>query len=146
MKKIALLIRKPNEWALWGRFDDDAAAERSYNTKIKGRGITAWAWWGPATTAKKMLKDPSYDPDTDIDVLFKRVDDLLSSGNFAACDKFLDAFDVNAHDTNLLVGVLSITVNAKDGLEARPRLVERVEARLMQLAPDRIDGLMSGLR
>lgn len=62
---VVLLIRVAFPSPRWERYDNyqtDADAERAWNTRIKGRGITAMAWWGPAATAEKMLTDPSFDP------------------------------------------------------------------------------------
>ena len=85
-------------------------------------------------------------PDSAIDVLFAEFDDLLSGGDFAAADDVLTGLDLYRLDTSLLVGALSISAAASEHLPGRGRFVERVEARLQQLAPGRVERLMSGLR
>lgn len=80
-----------------------------------------------------------------IDELFERVDGWHSAGEFARTDAYLRALDVSTLDTYKVVAVLSITLPAKDKLEARGAFVERARKRLLELAPDRIEGLMQGL-
>lgn len=59
LKPIVLLIRASGgvepSWKLWDYYDDDAAAEREYYTHIRGKGVTAWAWWGSRVDAEMML-------------------------------------------------------------------------------------------
>lgn len=63
-RPITLLVRTVNgKWARYGTYATADSAEAIYETRIRGRGITGWAWWGPTSEAKKMLSDPSYDPD-----------------------------------------------------------------------------------
>ena len=71
MKKrpIVLLIRRIVDdapvWLLHSEHCTEEHAERSWERQIKGRGVTAWSWWGPRRIADKMLADAQYDPDTD---------------------------------------------------------------------------------
>jgi hypothetical protein len=62
---VMLLIRRIVDdapiWLLHSRHTSMEAAESTYRTRIKGRGITAWAWWGPTRIAEKMLLDPNYE-------------------------------------------------------------------------------------
>jgi hypothetical protein len=90
------------------------------------------------------LKDS--DIDTAIDILFEHVDDLLCAGEFAKVDDIIRQADVTRMDTFLLVAVLSCTCCAKDILKEYPGLVERVEQRLLEIAPDRLELLMEGFR
>jgi hypothetical protein len=83
--------------------------------------------------------------DAAIDLLFEVVDDWFLARQFEQCDRFLADLDITRLDTNLLVGVLSITYAAKDKLQERAALVPQVRARLEQLAPGRADRLMEGL-
>jgi hypothetical protein len=59
---ISLLVRRtdPVRWVLWRRFDSAAEAEAEYETRIRGKGITAWTWIGATDEADKMLLDPEY--------------------------------------------------------------------------------------
>ncbi len=90
-----------------------------------------------------LVKREEIDPA--IDLLFEKIDDLLVDGHFTACDDILRAIDVSRLDTNLLVAVLSITVAAREHLPYRVRWLERATQRLMELSPDRIEGLLAGL-
>lgn len=84
--------------------------------------------------------------DDAVDIIFDRLDDALCEGDFRACDSVLRATDLSRLDTHAIVGFLSITLAAREQLHERSRFVTRAERRLRVLAPDRIDGLMSGLR
>lgn len=86
------------------------------------------------------------EPDDAIDVLFDHLDRLLDSGDFEKCDGVLMTIDVKRLDTNLLVALASITRVAKDELAKRAQLMDRVETRLRELAPDRTDRLLANLR
>lgn len=85
-------------------------------------------------------------PDPAIDILFDHVNDLLFEDQFTKCNDLLHAVDLKRLDTNLLVALLSITAPARDVLSDREWLVKRIEDRLLELAPDRVEKLMSGLR
>lgn len=80
--------------------------------------------------------------DQAIDVLFENVDDL----GLDACDRFLRVVDLNRLEAHLLVGVLSITLSRAADLPYRPKVVELVERRLQEIAPERVARLMNGLR
>lgn len=86
-----------------------------------------------------------HDPDAAIDVLFARVDDWLSAGEFHHCNTLLQTMDTQRLDTNLLVAVLSATHRVAEYLPDRPAFVHRVRARLQDLAPDRVERLLTGL-
>jgi hypothetical protein len=78
-------------------------------------------------------------------ILFERMDELLSAGKFQLCDDLLRSIDLQRLDTNLVVAVLSITLVAADHLPYRQRFVERAVQRLEHLAPERVDRLLDGL-
>lgn len=62
---IDLLIRHafPSpHWERWDSYQTEEDAEREWRSRIRGRGLTAMAWWGPHETALRMLADPNYDP------------------------------------------------------------------------------------
>lgn len=63
VRPVVLLVRYVNRWREWGRYETAGDAEFAWRTQIKGRGVTSWAWWGPADRAARALADPSYDPD-----------------------------------------------------------------------------------
>jgi hypothetical protein len=61
---VTLIIRRIVEgkpvWVFYSGHGSMALAEATYNARIRGQGITAWAWWGPTRIAEKMLADPNY--------------------------------------------------------------------------------------
>lgn len=63
--RVTLLIRRIVDekpvWLLHSQHISMEAAAATYKDRIRGRGITAWAWWGPTRVAKKMLRDPFYE-------------------------------------------------------------------------------------
>jgi tetratricopeptide (TPR) repeat protein len=81
-----------------------------------------------------------------IDLVFERIDALLREGRFDSCDEVLRAVDTRRLSTSLMVAFLSITLAAKDELKSRAALVDRIEARLGDVEPERLEGLLSGLR
>lgn len=86
------------------------------------------------------------EPDDAIDLLFDHVDRLLQSGEFRACDDLLKTIDAGRLDTNLMIAVLTITRSSAAQLPGRSRFVRRVEGRLRELAPTRVERLLSDLR
>lgn len=120
---------------LWG--EDGAIAE----TEFRKDTVSAPTWLDTVYSLVARGK-----PDDAIDVLFDRVDDLLIAGEFPRCNDLLHAVDLARLDIDLLVALLSITLRAAPHLPDRPWLVQRVEKRLREIAPDRIEGLMRGLR
>ena len=87
-----------------------------------------------------------YTTDDAVYKLFTRVDDQLLDGDFAQVDDLILTVDLEQLDTTRIVALLSITAAARHKLIHRADFVTRVEQRLLVLAPDRIDGLMKGLR
>lgn len=82
------------------------------------------------------------DFDRAIDVVFENVE-LLTDNQ---CDLMLRSVDLARLEANLLVGLLSITLERRERLPYRDQFVRGVEARLRVLAPERLAGLMVGLR
>lgn len=83
-----------------------------------------------------------------IDNLFRRIDELAFQEKFDEIDEFIDEFDVENSCTYMCVAILSITSAPSffGMLESRKSLVKRVESRLLDIAPDRVDSLMKNLR
>jgi len=79
-------------------------------------------------------------------LLFDQVDELLDAGDVAGCNKVLEAVELERLDSNLLIGVLSVTVPAAPHLPFRPTLVRQIEGILTRTDPERVERLMSGLR
>ena len=80
-----------------------------------------------------------------LDVLFNHIDDMLCDGDFQKCDDVIQRIDLERLDTNLLVGVLSITLAAREKLSRRAQVVQAIRKRLEILAPGRVEALMSEL-
>lgn len=83
--------------------------------------------------------------DAAIDELFSRIDEKLRAGDFAGVDAEMQAVDVSALTTTMLLAWLSITASASGALRMRATLVSRVRARLEQTEPSRADALLAGL-
>ncbi len=69
--------------------------------------------------------------DAAIDRLFDLFDDLHFAGRFEESDSKLYAGGLDRLNDKLLVGLLTITVPARDHLPSRPALVQRVEELLL---------------
>ena len=81
--------------------------------------------------------------DTDLDVIFDHIDDLLIAGEFARVECVLALVDVTRLSTDAMVGFLSITLAAKSKLPYRRAFVAMVRAALADL-PGK-GGLLKGL-
>jgi len=79
--------------------------------------------------------------DSAIDMLFRRVDNQLLAGRFVCVDELLCLVDLERLSISLLLAVLTITAAGRP-----PAFYERAEQRLQQLAPDRVEALLKGLR
>lgn len=80
------------------------------------------------------------------DLIMHHLDEWMLHDEFDQCDVFLTTVDLERLEPYTIVVVLAITVCAKDKLFFRKQFVERVEARLKALVPDRTEQLMEGLR
>lgn len=84
--------------------------------------------------------------DSATNILFREVDERFCAGEFSLCNEELKEIDVKRLDTNLLVGLLTITHAAKENLPYREEMVQKIEDQLRILAPDRVDRLMDRRR
>lgn len=84
--------------------------------------------------------------DAALDLLFKTFDDLYDEGGFAECDAHIQAMDLDKLGVCLVVGVLSITLTPREKLASREEFLQRAESYLQRVVPDRLDGLLKGLR
>ena len=87
----------------------------------------------------------SEEPENAIDVLFEKVNCLLKNNCFEECDNFLKEIEVDRLNIHLLIGVLSITLCAKDKLFFRESFLTKVEKLLNKKAPERVGMLLKGL-
>lgn len=92
----------------------------------------------------RLVKNDSIDPA--IDLLFDKISQMIEDEDFSDCDQLIRVIDTDQLDTNLLVAVLSVTLPVSNLLLHRRALIERVEKRLLDIAPERLDNLLSGLR
>ncbi len=85
--------------------------------------------------------------DDALDLLYEVIDDLLVSGSFGACERMLGKMDLNRMNADTLVGVLSITLPAKNLLAARERFLHSVDKHLRRsLSSEQTQDLLRGLR
>ncbi len=66
------------------------------------------------------------DKDRALDLLFETMDEFMWDGRFDVVDKLLQGFDINKCSLTLAVGMLSITLAAKDELPSRAALWDAV--------------------
>jgi hypothetical protein len=81
------------------------------------------------------------DTDDAIDVLYDRVDSMLTAGDWAATEAAVQALDEQRLDVALLVAAISITRPAAERLPSRLKLI----ARLREVEPTRAERLLQGL-
>lgn len=127
---------------------DDAAIQRTFVVRLmqdqrqpSPSPANAPTWLGDVYSLVRRNQ-----PDAAVDILFRHVDDMLLKDEFSRCNALLRAIDLKRLDTNLIVAVLSITVEVSSQLSYRSRFVGRAEKRLQELAPERVERLLSGLR
>jgi len=89
---------------------------------------------------------PGEDTEDKMDFLFDHMDNLYWAGKFEEAEAYANGLDLTGLSTTLLVSVLSITLCVKDKFKDRAGLVLRVESRLRELVPDRVNGITEGLR
>ena len=81
-----------------------------------------------------------------MDHFFDLFDDLLLEGRFEKIDNILLSLETDTLSSEVLVGLLSITLAAKEELKHREKFVEKAERRMRRIDPDRADNLIEGLR
>lgn len=81
-----------------------------------------------------------------IDLLFEKVDHMLIEGQMRECDLLLQGIDLARLESNMLVGLLSVTLEAGDYLPYRRELFSRIEQIFTKTSPERVERLLVGLR
>ena len=76
--------------------------------------------------------------DNEIDIIYDRIDDLLSDGKFNEVDNMLKNLDVNRIDEDEMLSYLTITAAAKNILLNRKAFFEKVKTKL---SPEVLSGL-----
>lgn len=84
------------------------------------------------------------DTESGLDAIFDAVDTALLAGRFRECNRALASVNVDEWPTDLLVGLLSITLAASDKLSARAAFFERARRALKERGEDTAD-LLVGL-
>jgi hypothetical protein len=84
--------------------------------------------------------------DAALDLLLDRLDDALSAGDLAQCEEALVALDVGRLNIEACLTVLAVTRAARQELRGRASFLKRAEGRVSELAPDRAEVLLQGLR
>ena len=85
-----------------------------------------------------------HDIEDALDVIFEAVDLALLAGKFRECDRALASVNVDEWPTDLLGGLLSITLAASHELPARAAFFERTRRVLIERGDD-TPGLLDGL-
>ena len=80
-----------------------------------------------------------------MDILYEKIDDLFIEEKFCKVDEILTRLDLERLDANLLAGVLTITLPAKDSLKKHAELFDRIAAILRKRLPDRAEAILRGL-
>ncbi len=83
-----------------------------------------------------------------LDNMFHIVDRAFTDGKFGEVNAAIEAADLTKLDLDTWIGLLSITLCAKNKLPARTALVVNIETRLRVAGESekRIEGLLGGLR
>lgn len=84
--------------------------------------------------------------DDSLDVLYEHADDLMLEGRFSELDGVVGQVDVEGMSLDLMIGFLTITNLAKEHLPSRATLVTAIETRIREIAPEREESLLRGLR
>jgi hypothetical protein len=85
--------------------------------------------------------------DRAIDLLFEKIDDLLSAGTFSVCDSVLDKADLRKLDVDLTVAFLVITLPAKKRLERRAKFFNKArKAFTTKYGRSEADRILQGLK
>ena len=86
----------------------------------------------------------AHDTEAGLDAIFDAVDTALLASRFRECDRALASVKVSEWPTDLLIGLLSITLAASHRLPARPAVFERTRRVLIERGDDAaalLDGL-----
>lgn len=68
--------------------------------------------------------------DAALDLLYDSIDELLKTGKFNEVDEILSQMDVSEYSADILLGVLTATLPARDELKSRPQFFREVEQSL----------------
>lgn len=77
--------------------------------------------------------------------LFDEIDEMCEHGAFADIDVLLSELDLSDMSTSLIIGLLSVTLPAKDLLPTRVGILSQARKTLSEREPERVDRLLKGL-
>ena len=80
-----------------------------------------------------------------LDYIFEWFDDQFRDSNFSECNTLIGTVDISRLSSTALIGILSITLNAKENLDARSGLLEKIKARFQFERPNDVERLLRGL-
>ena len=83
-------------------------------------------------------------PDSALDLIYDRVDELLHGAEWSACAAVLDDIDVSKCSTDILLALLTATLPAKSRIPSRGGFLERV-GRELRARGENEDRLLAGL-
>lgn len=74
--------------------------------------------------------------DPGLDYLYKTIDDLLLDEQYATCDAYLQDMDLERLDSDILVGLLTITFSARHDLLKRSNILEAIREMFRSIMPE----------
>ena len=83
--------------------------------------------------------------DAALDLIYDRADEMLLAGEFDELDAIIETLDVEQLSVDVLLGVLTITLPAKDKLTTRKEFFESVQRSLTDRGEYK-EGLLTGLK
>ena len=83
-------------------------------------------------------------PDSALDLIYDRVDELLRGAEWSACAAVLDDINVSECSTDILLALLTATLPAKNRIPSRGGFLERVDHEL-RTRGEHEDRLLAGL-
>jgi hypothetical protein len=85
-------------------------------------------------------------PDKAVDILFEYVDELCVNGKFNVVDEFLLTINVEIQTTQVLIGILCITLMVKSKLKERSKVFAKISEKIKRTeSPRRHKRLLEGL-
>lgn len=82
--------------------------------------------------------------DDALDLLFDAIDEMMWNDRFGELDSLIAGLDASEYSIDVLLGVLTATLPAKERLPARPKLYEDIET-VLDRRDQLEDGLLAGL-
>ncbi len=97
----------------------DLMDESLFNTFTSNVGLYDLTWLNKAKDIDRVGKS-----DEALDIVYDNIDKMLSNNNFIGVDSLLSEIDINEYSVDMLLGLLTSTLPAKNKLENRKYLLE----------------------